>query len=123
MGTPYHPIRSSPKAPWTFPGDLKEPVVSPCRAIYSLLLKDGASSFIVNGWECVGLAHGIQDPSEEVVYHPFFGSDRVRQSLQDLHGWAKGHVTFRSGCALRDPSSGLVCEFDASREVVKREAL
>jgi len=63
---------------------------------------------LINGVECVTLGHNFQ---EDVVSHPYFGSQKVIRDLQKMRGWSNGVVRFTSGCVVRDPTTLLICGF------------
>jgi len=63
---------------------------------------------LIEGFECIGLAHGITD--DAVAAHAFFGTDRVVQELARMPGWADGRVELVAGsCVVRDARTNLVC--------------
>jgi len=110
--TPWHPVRV--RGEWRFPQDLSPAYESACDAVYSFLLDQG-HVVLINGIECVGLAHGFNEP---VVAHDFFGSDRIAQELASLPGWDEGLVSLKGGCLLRDANTGLVCGLDHNKVVL-----
>jgi hypothetical protein len=63
---------------------------------------------IINGVECVTLGHNFE---EEVVKHPYFGSNLIVEDLKKIRGWESGLIQFASGCMIRDSKNGLVCGF------------
>lgn len=73
-------------------------------------------SFVVNGVECISLAHGITN--DKVAEHEFYGSEKVVESLQSLVGidsyFKNGIVTMNSSQVIRDPITGLVCNYSSS---------
>jgi hypothetical protein len=101
--TPYHPVRLDGK--WNFPCDLAETQKRPCDAVYSFVLKED-HLMVINGVTCVTLGHRFQD---EVVKHPYFGSQLVINDLQKMNGWEGGLVQLHPGCIVRDSSTSLVC--------------
>ena len=48
--------------------------------IYNFVL-DRSHILLVNGYECITLGHDLKD---EFVQHPFYGTDRVTNSLMAL---------------------------------------
>jgi len=105
--TPYHPLRVN--GVWVFPCDLAESYESDCEAVYSFVLEkknDVEPVMLINGYECVTLAHGLS--ASKVVAHPFFGTESVLESLQAMNGWAQGRVVLQEGCVVRDSETGLV---------------
>jgi len=106
--TPYHPVRV--QGQWQFPCSLAAASTVPCEAVFSLVV-DRHHTVEIGGVECVTLGHDFE---EEVVRHPYFGSQRVVQDLQQLPGWQEGQLIFKPNCMKRD-SSGLQCSFDAGK--------
>jgi len=100
--TPYHPVRIQDQ--WTFPCNLSQPKKMTCDAVYSFILKD-EHVMIINGTQCVSLGHNF---TQEIVKHPYFGSQNVVEDLKKFKGWSDGLVQLQSGCLVRDPT-GLVC--------------
>ncbi len=79
MLTPYHPIKINGK--WQFPVDLaKNAIETPCTSLYSFVLKNRSSSIVVNGIECIALAHGIE--GDDVASHSFFGTENIVNALK-----------------------------------------
>jgi hypothetical protein len=103
--TPWHPIREPGAVAWVFPAEIGKTAASQVLSVYSFLL-DRAHILLIEGYECIGLAHGIMD--DEVAAHPYFGTDLVTADLKQMRGWATGHVRLASGCCIRDSKSGLV---------------
>jgi len=101
--TPFHPVQVD--CNWCFPKDLAPPEERPCDAVFSFVL-NGEPSMVVGGVPCVALAHGIK---EGAAAHPYFGSERVLEDIAKMPGFARGLVDLPSGCAVRDPATGLVC--------------
>jgi len=115
--TPYHPVRKEGK--WHFPCTLNEVKERECPAVYSFVLGEG-HVMVINGMECVTLGHGFEE--DEVVRHPYFGSQRVVEDLKALHGWNEGVVELKTGCMQRDYASGLVCGFAQEKETEKENS-
>ena len=103
--TPFHPIK--PNHEWIFPSTIGDAEDIPCEAIYSLVL-DKPSCYI-EGIECIGLAHGIEN--DPVATHAFFGTDRVKQMLEILDENESGLVVLPGPEAIQRGSDGLVCGF------------
>eukprot|EP00798_Chlamydomonas_sp_ICE-L_P026003 gene26003-11694_t len=121
--TPWHPVRS-PAGTWHFPADLlldpapmlpdSAPLVPDLstQVVYNYVLASGHIAS-VDGVECVTLGHGFQ---EDVVRHPFFGSQAVVEELQMLPGWSDGFIQMDSaegGCRV-DATTGLVCSLSSN---------
>jgi len=117
--TPYHPIHKEDG--WYFPLDLATPERdAPCDAVYNFVLAGERHAMVINGVECVTLAHGISAAEGgAVVAHAYFGTQRVVDDLRRLRGWDAGRVElFPELCAegrtmVRDAKTGMVCGFAA----------
>lgn len=107
--TPYHPVCVD--GAWRFPCELGTALERPCDAVYSFVLEAGGHTMVIDGVRCVSLGHGIV--ADPVVSHPYFGTPRVVEDLQQMHGWTAGLVEFETGCLVRHPETGLVCGFTA----------
>jgi len=103
--TPYHPVRVNGR--WHFPCDLAPARELACDAVYSFVLSR-AHVMVINGTDCVTLGHSFQD---DVVRHPYFGSQQIIEDLRSLPGWQRGLVEFAGACMVKNESSGLVCGF------------
>lgn len=101
LATPFHPIKVEvdSQLKWVFPSDLAKATPISCEAVYNLLLTNG-SSMIVEGIECVTLAHNLKGP---VVSHPYYGSSAVYKDLVQMPGWSKGLVSLATQNIQRDP--------------------
>eukprot|EP01117_Protostelium_nocturnum_P008640 TRINITY_DN30_c0_g2_i1.p1 TRINITY_DN30_c0_g2~~TRINITY_DN30_c0_g2_i1.p1 ORF type:complete len:716 (-),score=297.14 TRINITY_DN30_c0_g2_i1:41-2188(-) len=107
--TPYHPVKS--EGVWTFPRDLSNPKTEECEAVYSFLLEDG-TSMMIEGIECVSLAHGLNDNS--VVAHSFFGTSKIVEDMRKFEGFESGLVTVFPHNFVRDPVSQSVIGLSSS---------
>jgi len=87
--TEWHPLIDGMTGRWRFPIMLGQRVVRPCAFVYNLVLEK-THVVLISGTGCVTLGHGID---EEVVRHPYWGSDEVLLDLQRRPGWAEGYVT------------------------------
>jgi hypothetical protein len=101
--TPWHPIRE--ENTWKFPIEVGEPVISKVTSLYSIML-DCEHIVYVEGIECVCLGHSFSD---DIVSHPFFGSDKVKMELKALCGWSDGFV--RISGVIRDQKTGIITGF------------
>ena len=119
--TPYHPVRhasltttttatnmnaatskgSSKDAAWAFPIQLGEAKPVPCTSYFTFVLESGHTAFI-SGTECVGLGHGFD---QDVVRHPYLGSQQVVADLQAFGGFEAGHVQLAQACYIRNPQT------------------
>merc|ERR1711964_504825 len=91
--TPWHPIRRN--GTWIFPCDIAPIASYQSEAVYSFLL-DQHHVLFINGEECVGLAHGFTD--NNVIKHPFFGTNAIVEALQQFPCFVQGLVVFEQGC-------------------------
>ena len=101
--TPWHPIVDG--CEWTFPVQLADEDEYACEAVYSFLLEDRTPSMVIEGVQCITLAHGIEN--DPVAEHPFYGTENVVAALQGLTGWQQGLVEIES--VRRDSKTKLVC--------------
>ena len=104
MATPWHPVRKGKQ--WVFPIDVGTTKRVSCDAVYNLLLKDGRYA-VMEGWDCVTLAHGL---TGDVVGHSYYGSQAVVHDLMKMDGWSNGFVVLHPDSVVtgRDPSTGRV---------------
>jgi Mg-chelatase subunit ChlD len=118
--TPWHPVRvqmSGGQRQWTFPmtavedGEASIKLEAECAAVYSFMLEKGSgTSMMINGVECITLAHNITE--DAVASHPYYGTDVVREDLYTLkmQNEKRGIVKLQGGaCVQRDCETGLVC--------------
>jgi Mg-chelatase subunit ChlD len=106
--TAKHPVRIAGK--WLLPGDIADEQISnPSGFVHNFVL-DRTHILLVNGVECVTWCHGIED---EIVDHPYYGTDKVIEDLARLPGWNQGFVTVMS--SVRD-SSGQVTGLLGARQ-------
>lgn len=107
--TEWHPIRQ--QGTWCFPVNLKDARDEECDAVYSFLLEEETHcSMIINGEECITLAHGIE--KDPVASHEYFGSRAVAEDIEAMVADAHGCVELcqARGCVLRDCDTGMVCK-------------
>jgi hypothetical protein len=89
--TPWHPVKID--GVWSFPACLASSFADPeCRAVYNLVLARGHTAIYADGVEACVLGHGLQD---DVVRHPYWGTDRVLEDLAKRPGYEEGVVDFR----------------------------
>lgn len=112
--TPYHPVRLEGK--WHFPCSLGEIKKRPCDAVYSFVLR-GDPIMVINEVPCVTLGHNFQ---EDVVKHPYFGSQRIIEDLKKMYGWNSGLILLEQGCVIRDSKTGLICGLRQSLIIPKQ---
>lgn len=100
--TPWHPVRVG--GVWKFPTELAGYNDRLMPNVYNLVL-DRGHVVSVEGWECVTLGHGFNDP---IVKHPFFGTQRVIEDLKRTNGWAEGRPSYVNLVATRDPVTNMI---------------
>eukprot|EP00800_Vazella_pourtalesii_P003159 TRINITY_DN1319_c1_g4_i1.p1 TRINITY_DN1319_c1_g4~~TRINITY_DN1319_c1_g4_i1.p1 ORF type:complete len:684 (+),score=88.35 TRINITY_DN1319_c1_g4_i1:50-2053(+) len=103
--TPWHPVRIEGK--WTYPCKLSEPAEIDCVAVYSFVLETSDEEImIINNMECATLGHSF---TGDVIGHPYFGSNKVREDIRRMKGWNTGLVELSdTNCLVKDATSGLV---------------
>ena len=84
--TPWHPIKKDNK--WTFPANIKSPIVKSCQSVITLVLDDYHIGFI-NGYQCIMLGHGF---TGDVIGHPYYGTQKVLDDLKQNCGYQFGKV-------------------------------
>jgi len=109
--TPYHPINV--EGSWKFPIELAKPSSRPCDAVYSFVLKE-EHTIVINGVPCVTLGHHLQ---EDIVKHPYFGTDKIVEDLKAMNGWESGLIILPPNCLVRDSRTSLVCGLTQSATV------
>lgn len=102
--TPWHPIKRNR---WVFPIQLAKSETLACEAVYSFLLEENAVSMVIEGEECITLAHGIQD--DDVAEHAFYGTHAVVSELKTFGGYQEGLVEITG--VKRDAATHLACGF------------
>jgi hypothetical protein len=102
--TPWHPVRIAGE--WKFPAELAPYTSRPVKVVYNLVLP-AIHIVYAEGYQCCTLGHGYTGP---VIEHPFFGTDRVIQSLRKIAGWDEGRPTFVNLKAVRD-DAGQICDW------------
>ena len=120
--TPWHPVKTILSC-WKYPWYEKEPVMTPCEAIYSLILdKD---HYVDSGHHVsVTLGHGFTEP---LVIHPFVGTEKVIEHINKFPGYESGLV--ETCGTIRDDKTGLVCGFkpmspiQSDEEIVETEEI
>jgi len=102
--TPYHPIRV--EGQWRFPCELAIATPKFCPAVFTFVLEN-FHILLIDGVECVTLGHDFTD---DVVKHPYFGSQRIIEDLKKMSGWSSGLVTV-DGQFVRDPKTDMISGF------------
>jgi hypothetical protein len=92
--TPWHPIRTTANTccpEWQFPcyayGKLE---LIHMDYFYDFVVEGQAQYATISGWEVAMLGHGMTD--NEVISHPYYGTEAVLEVLKDKDGWEKGFV-------------------------------
>ena len=103
--TPWHPVRIEGK--WRYPCELLEPVEVDCVAVYSFVLETSHEEImIINNIECATLGH---EYTGDVIGHPYFGSNKVREDIRKMRGWETGCVELSDkNCLVKDATTGLI---------------
>ncbi|KAH3761987.1 Voltage-dependent calcium channel subunit alpha-2/delta-2 [Pelomyxa schiedti] len=106
--TPHHPalLHGSWRKPSSMVGSpgVSE-VENPSGVVYNLVL-DSAHVLVVNGIACVTWGHNLKGNSEEesrVLYHSFYGTEKVVEALKILSSWESGFLQVEP---IRHNSSG-----------------
>jgi hypothetical protein len=97
--TPYHPIKYN--GVWRFPADVVGYSDKLIQILYNLVL-DSGHVVRADGVEAVTLGHGF---TEDIVHHPYFGTEDVISDLMRLPGWSCGRPSFTNLTTIRDPVS------------------
>jgi len=120
--TPYHPIYFEEK--WQFPievysNNLKKSLPNP---YYSLIDQNTKTVNVCNivlerdhtieieNFKVVTLGHGFE---EDVVKHPYYGTNRVLEDLAKIKGWDDGLIVLNKYRVIRDENtlvSGMLLE-------------
>jgi len=111
--TPWHPVRVNGE--WTFPNSLAAVSTRTCDAIYSFIL-DCHHSMFIESVEAVTLGHNFKD--NEVIRHPYFGSQAVIRDLQTFDGWENGLIVFENECLQRNEETGLLFKFKPEKALL-----
>ncbi len=92
--TPWHPIRTTANTccpEWQFPcyAHAKLELIH-MDYFYDFVL-DGPTQYAeISGWEVACLGHGMTD--NEVISHPYYGTEAVIEVLKSKKGWEEGFV-------------------------------
>jgi len=108
--TAWHPVRINGE--WAFPGEVRPLQWITSEEIFTYVLDQG-HTVRVNNIECVTLGHNFQ---EDVVRHPYFGSDLVIQDLETMRGWDNGLILL-TPAATRNTQTGLVTSILSTQTV------
>ena len=84
--SPYNSVKLNGR--WIFPQDIISAVRIRCKNTYSIILrKGGAYTVLINGILCITMGHNL---TSNIVRHKFYGSDRVRNALNQHPNYTKG---------------------------------
>jgi len=101
--TPYHPILVD--GSWEFPIKVAPCAYEPCDAVYNFVLSNG-HVMTINGEEACTLGHGFTD--NEVITHPYFGTQKIVKDLKTLQGWSTGLVVLENNCFVRNQQTNIL---------------
>lgn len=87
--TPYHPIKLYGK--WVFPETVANVYVNNIDYVYNVVLESG-HILTINDVKVCTMGHDFND--NDVIAHPYFGSNKVVDDLKKCEGWNNGLVTF-----------------------------
>jgi hypothetical protein len=85
--TPWHPIKYNGE--WVFPANIKVPIMKKSESMITLVL-DNHHIACINGYQCIMLGHNFTD--NDVLKHPFYGTNKVIDILKYQYGWETGHI-------------------------------
>jgi Mg-chelatase subunit ChlD len=104
--TPWHPMRQEGGS-WMFPAEHPEGTLKKeyMDGYYNLVLESG-HIVQMHGFEVCTLGHGFTD--NDVIAHPYFGTEAVIQDLKTYSGWDYGFVMMDSLRLRKDSETGLV---------------
>jgi len=85
--TPWHPIKYNNE--WVFPANIKVPIMKKSESMITLVL-DNHHIACINGYQCIMLGHNFTD--NDVLKHPFYGTNKVIDILKYQYGWETGHI-------------------------------
>lgn len=107
--SPYHPIKTPAGNNWVFPISIGTVVPSNVCILYDFVL-DTRKHFDINGFTVASWGHGCSD--NDVIYHPFYGTERVIDRLKQHTLYHTGSITLKQDCAnSRDFETGFVDNF------------
>ncbi len=90
--TPWHPVRSIVSMEdWKFPCFVMGAVENvKILHFYDFVLEGKHQYATINYWEVATLGHGMTD--NDVISHPYYGTEAVLKVLKDKDGWEEGFV-------------------------------
>jgi len=111
--TPWHPVRI--KGEWVFPSSVSAITTRKSEAVFSFILESHHSMYI-ESTEAVTLGHNFKD--NDVIRHPYFGSQAVIKDLSGFEGWKDGLITFENECLERNENTGLLFKFKPEKALL-----
>ena len=102
--TPWHPIRLKAGGPWVFPASNHLFGERLIQIVYNFVLNKG-HVVDVEGYECITLAHGFDEP---VAKHDYFGTSAVLNDLAKQPGYFQGRPVYQNLVAQKDPATGMI---------------
>ncbi len=107
--TEWHPIKIKQ---WIFPNQLVKPEKQYLDIVYNLVLeKDHVVYF--GCLEACTLGHMMKD--NDVISHPYYGTDKVIKDLEEIPGYILGEITIKG---YKATSSYITIENNTSRKMV-----
>ncbi len=92
--TPWHPIRTTGNtcnAEWVFPCYAHTKLELIHMEYFYDFVVEGAKQYVtINNWEVACLGHGMTD--NEVISHPYYGTEAVLDVLSLKDGWNEGFI-------------------------------
>lgn len=89
--TPYHPVKIYEK--WVFPQSITNVYSTNLDYIYNIVLESG-HVLNINGIKVSTMGHDFED--NDVIKHPYFGSNKVIEDLKTNPGWDYGLIIFNN---------------------------
>lgn len=111
MITPYHPINYEKY--WCFPVSIHSSELVESHYVYNFIL-DTNHNVIINDIPCITLGHHYGDT---VLYHHYFGTNKVINDLAKCAGFTKGLITFDYNSIIRDYNN-IVVGYDLTKELI-----
>ncbi len=88
--TPYHPIMDEKHA-WVFPIFMGEVKQIQCPSMFTFVVKD-RGSVIIDDYIFATYGHHLEG---EIIFHNYFGSEKVIQDLKLFESYHRGHIHLR----------------------------
>lgn len=106
--TPYHPVKQINNKNWIFPTDINLTNIIPCDEMYTFVVTN-RKSVLVEDYVFATYGHGIK---ENIVYHDYFGSNKVIQDLQEIVGYYQGLVCLTQDMFKRDINTNTIYKIE-----------